>query len=158
MSYKERSTWISLAILVYIWFDYFVQLFSLQGTEQLNVESVNSLLLAVVLKTIVLEIVLQIVLAIIDHKDANYADDERDKLISFYGSRNAYGILSVGIIMTVFHTVFPTLSSFSMMPTQALTTISLPNEYKIMHIVIVFALAAELAKFSTQLFFYRRGF
>jgi DNA integrity scanning protein DisA with diadenylate cyclase activity len=158
MSYKERSTWISLAILVYIWFDYFAQLFSLQNAEQLTVEAVNSLLLAVVVKTIILEIVLQIVLAVIDHKDANYAEDERDKLISLHGSRNAYTILSVGVLFIVFHTVFPTLSAISMMPTHALTTISLPNEYKVMHIVIVFALIAEIAKFSTQLFFYRRGF
>lgn len=158
MSYKERSTWISLAILIYIWLEYFLELFSLHAASQLTVETVNSLLLAVVMKTIVLEILLQITLAIIDNKDANYSADERDILINLRGSRYAYGILSVGALLTVLYTVFPTLSTLAIFPSKELLSIDLPNEYKVMHFIIIFALVAEIAKFSTQLFFYRRGF
>ncbi|MDO6445749.1 hypothetical protein Q4493_08190 [Colwellia sp. 1_MG-2023] len=158
MSYKERSTWISLAILIYIWLEYFLALFSLNANSQLTVETVNSLLLAVVIKTIVLEILLQITIAIIDNKDADYSADERDILISLRGSRYAYGILSVGALLTVLYTVFPTLSTLAIFPSKELLAIDLPNEYKVMHFIIIFALVAEIAKFSTQLFFYRRGF
>lgn len=158
MSYKERSTWISLAILIYIWLEYFLALFSLNANSQLTVETVNSLLLSVVIKTIVLEILLQITIAIIDNKDANYSADERDILINLRGSRYAYGILSVGALLTVLYTVFPTLSTLAIFPSKELLAIDLPNEYKVMHFIIIFALVAEIAKFSTQLFFYRRGF
>lgn len=158
MSYKERSTWISLAILIYIWLEYFLALYSLHADSQLTVETVNSLLLSVVIKTIVLEILLQITLAIIDNKDADYSADERDKLISLRGSRYAYGILSIGALLTVLYTVFPTLSTLAIFPSKELLFIELPNEYKVMHFIIIFALVAEIAKFSTQLFFYRRGF
>ena len=158
MSYKERSTWISLALLIYIWLEYFSEIFSLHAASQLTVETVNSLLFAVVIKTIVLEILLQITLAIIDNKDANYSADERDILINLRGSRYAYGILSVGALLTVLYTVFPTLSTLFIFPSKELLAIDLPNEYKVMHFIIVFALAAEITKFSTQIFFYRRGF
>lgn len=158
MSYKERSTWISLAILVYIWLEYFSDIFSLQSAGQLTVEAVNSLLLTVVVKTIILEIILQIVLAIIDHKDANYAADERDNLINLHGSRNGYAILSLGAFMIVFHTVFPSIATMTFLPSLPFESLSLPNEYNIMHLVIIFALIAEVVKFCTQLFFYRRGF
>lgn len=158
MSYKERSTWISLALLIYIWLEYFSELFSLHSASLLTVETVNSLLLAVVIKTIVLEVILQIVVAIIDNKDANYSADERDILISLRGSRYAYGILSIGALLTVLYTIFPTLSTLFIFPSKELLSIALPNEYKVMHFIIVFALAAEITKFSTQIFFYRRGF
>jgi hypothetical protein len=158
MSYKERSTWISLAILIYIWIEYFSELFSLHFANQLTVETVNSLLLTVVIKTIILEIVLQIILAIIDNKDANYSADERDILISLHGNRYAYSILSVGALLAVFYTIFPTLSTLIFFQSKELISITLPNEYKVMHFIIVFALLAEIAKFSTQIFFYRRGF
>ena len=157
MSYKERSTWISLAILIYIWLEYFSELFALYNANQLNVDAVNGLLLTVVIKTIVLEIVLQIILAIIDNKDANYSADERDILISLRGSQYAYGILSVGAFLAVFYTIFPTLTIFTLIPIKELVLIALPNEYKLMHLIIVFALMAEITKFATQLFFYRRG-
>jgi hypothetical protein len=158
MSYKERSTWISLAILIYIWFEYFSELFSLHFAGNLTIENVNGLLLAVVIKTIVLEVILQIVLAIIDNKDANYSADERDTLITLHGSRYAYAILSVGALLTVLYTVFPTLSTFIIFPSKELISIALPDEYKLMHLIIIFALMAEIAKFSTQIFYYRRGF
>ena len=152
MSYKERSIWASLAILIYIWFDYFNELTALHFAQQLTVEMVNSLLLDVVVLTIVLEIILQIIIAIIDNKNANYSEDERDKLISLHGSRNAYAILSIGIFLAVFYTVFPTLSTY------LLPMVELPNAYKVMHLIIIFSLASEIIKFLTQIFYYRRGF
>ena len=152
MSYKERSIWVSLLILIYIWGNYFTELSILHFAQQLTVETVNNLLLDVVILTIILEIVLQIIIAIIDHKDANYNEDERDKLITLHGSRNAYAMISVGVFLTVFYTVFPTLSTY------LFPTLNLPNAYIVMHLIIAFALASEIIKFSTQIFYYRRGF
>jgi len=152
MSYKERSIWVSLAILVYIWLNYFTDLVSLHITNTMTVDAVNGLLMTTVIQTIVLEIALQIVLAIIDHKDASSPEDERDKLITLHGSRAAYCILSVGVFLAIFYIVFPTLSTY------IFPTIELSNTYKVMHLIILFAVIAEITKFSTQIFYYRRGF
>lgn len=152
MSYKERSIWVSLGILIYIWFNYFMSLSSLHFADNLTVEAIYSLLLTVVIQTVILEIVLQIVIAIIDNKNANYSEDERDKLISLHGNRNAYGILSIGIFIAVLYILFPPLSIFFF------PGVEMSNSFKVMHLIIAFAVIAEIAKFSTQLFFYRRGF
>lgn len=112
----------------------------------------QSALLTVVVMTIALEILHHIVIAIIDNKDANYEEDERDKLISLKGNQIAYYILSFTIITSVLHLLFPIM-------TQGLVDLlKVPSEYALINIIIFGALLAEIAKFSTQLFFYRRGF
>ena len=152
MSYKERSIWVSLGILLYIWFNYFTNIFALNNLQILTIENVNELLFDVVIITIVLEVILQIVIAIIDNKDANYNEDERDKIISLHGFRYAYFILSMGVVLAVFYTVFPTLATY------IFPSVTLPNGYMVMHFIIVFALIAEITNLVTKIFYYRRGF
>jgi C4-dicarboxylate transporter len=152
MSYKERSIWISLLITIYIWFNYFSELYwsAQQGT--LTTSSMQEELLSVVAMTITLEVLHHIVIAIIDNKNANYDEDERDKQISLMGSQNAYYILSFTAVATVLHLLFPALSHGLVL------ALNLPNEYAIINIVIFGTLVAEITKFATQVFYYRRGF
>ncbi len=153
MSYKERSIWVSLAITLYIWFNYFSTIYWSAKDNSLTIENMQSALLTVVIMTIVLEILHHIVIAIIDNKNANYDEDERDKLISLKGSQIAYYILSFTTIIAVVHLLlFPVINK------GLVNLLNLPNEYILMNIIIFGALLAETAKFSTQLFFYRRGF
>ena len=102
--------------------------------------------------TIFLEIMHHIVIAIIDNKNANYDEDERDKKIALIGNQNAYYILSFTTITAVLHLLFPVMSQ------GLVTALKLPNEYVIINIIIFGALVAEIAKFATQVFYYRRGF
>ena len=152
MSYKERSIWVSLAITIYIWFNYFSTLYwsAQQGT--LTTSIMQSALLTVVIMTIVLEIFHHIVIAIIDNKNANYDEDERDKQIALLGTQNAYYILSFTTIAAVLHLLFPFMSE------RLESLLNLPNEYVIINIIIFGALVAEIVKFATQVFYYRRGF
>ena len=152
MSYKERSIWVSLSILIFIWVTYFIDIVRLEQANMLTTDAVNHLLFYVVVQTIVIEIVLQIVLAIIDHKNMDELEDERDKLISLHGSRYAYGIICVGVFIAVFHTTLPTFT-FLEFPFKALSA-----TYQMMHLIIVFAVLSEVIKLSTQLFYYRKGF
>lgn len=152
MSYKERSIWVSLAITLYIWFNYFSELYWSAQQETLTTASMQSALLSVVVMTIALEILHHIVIAFIDNKDANYDEDERDKQISLMGSQNAYYILSFTTIATVLHLLFPIMSQ------GLVTVLKLPNEYVIINMIIFGALVAEILKFATQVFYYRRGF
>ncbi|MGB1263769.1 MAG: hypothetical protein ACPG52_12730 [Cognaticolwellia sp.] len=152
MSYKERSILISLAITLYIWYHYFSELYGSAQQGTLTTTSMQSALLAVVIMTIVLEIGHHIVIAIIDNKNVNQGEDERDKLISLMGSRHAYYILSFTAVTAVLHLLFPVM-------TQGLVlALELPNEYVIINIIIFGALVAEITKFATQVFYYRRGF
>lgn len=153
MSYKERSIWVSLAITIYIWFNYFSTLYWSAKDGSLTMSSMQSALLSVVIMTIVLEILHHIVIAIIDNKNANYDEDERDKLIALKGSNVAYYILSFTTIAAVIH-----LLLFPVIDRGLVNMLDLPKEYILINIIIFGALLAEIAKFSTQIFFYRRGF
>ena len=152
MSYKERSVWVSLAITVYIWFNYFSDLYWSAQQNELTVSTMHSALLTVLLMTIALEVLHHIVMAIIDHKNVNYDEDERDKKISLIGSTNAYYVLSFTIIVAVLHLLFPAMNQ------GLVKALNLPNDYIVINIIIFGALVAEFTKFSTQVFYYRRGF
>ncbi|MFT5163408.1 MAG: hypothetical protein ACI9FJ_002003 [Alteromonadaceae bacterium] len=151
MSYKEKSVWVSFAVMLAIWVSYFNDVISLHGSQALTVDAIHSLLLKVVILTIVAEIVMQIIVAIIDHKQANDKDDERDKLITLYGKRNAYSILVIGVFAAVFQIIVPTLFE------RGSLTLNLPNEYFILHVIILSTVMAETVNASTRLFYYRRG-
>ncbi|OKY25326.1 MULTISPECIES: hypothetical protein [Thalassotalea] len=152
MSYKEKTIWISLLILLYIWGDYGFSLLALIEQQQLTQTNVNSLLKVVIFKTIALEIILNIVLAVISAKDANVDEDERDKQISLRASKYAYVVLSVGVALAIFYTLAPMLNAFLLPDTQ------LAYHEKIIQIIIIFMVSAEITRMSSQLFFYRRGF
>jgi len=152
MSYKERSIWVSLFVTLYIWVNYFSQVYSAAADLTLTVDLIKDLLIEVVIMTVILEIALKIFIAIIDDKDADYSEDERDKLIMLLGAKQAYNILSFTIIVAVVHLLFPG-------PTQFVTyNLNLPQEYAVINLIILGGLIAEVAKFATQVFYYRRGF
>ncbi|SEK33684.1 hypothetical protein SAMN05216262_101104 [Colwellia chukchiensis] len=151
MSYKERSIWVSLAITLYIWFNYFSELYWSSQQQSLSPERMQSALLTVVIWTIALEILHHLVIAMIDHKNANYDQDERDQKIALLGCKNGYYILSATTIIAVLHLLFPIMSQGLVL------ALNLPTEYIIINIIIVGALIAEITKFSTQVFYYRRG-
>jgi len=151
-SYKEGTIWLSLAILLYIWFNYCSSLFELQSSHVLTTSTVNDLLLTTVIQTVFLEIILQVILAIIAHKESDLPDDERDKLISTYGYRNAYWILCLAPPVIIIHTVIWTLTD------NLFASLSLPNEYVLMQIMIIFAIGAEIVRLVSQIYYYRKGF
>lgn len=152
MSYKEKSIWISILVMVFIWADYAFSVIDLHNSALLNMEAINSLLVDAVVFTIVLEIVLHIVVAVIAHKDANTPADERDKLISLTSIKHAYNLLFAGVVLAIIYLTIPSLSTYFF------PEIALPYEYLVMHLIILFAFAAELVRLLTQVFYYRRGF
>jgi hypothetical protein len=111
-----------------------------------------ALVRSAIILVIVLEIVSQTIIAIIDHKQADQKDDERDKTINLIASRNAYIVLVVGIVSAIFHaqvTSFITINA---------GFIELSKGYNLLNIIIGSFLVAEIIKYLTQLFYYRRGF
>ena len=151
MSYKEKSIWASFFVLIYLWCHYFLSVNALQEAQSLTTSAINTLLFIVVVKTIFLEVILQTIIAIIDYKQLDVKEDERDKLISLYANRNAYWLLSLATPIAVFYTVIPTLSGY------LYSNNDLPNEYIIMQLLIIVAVCAEVLRLGSQLFYYRVG-
>jgi len=151
MSYQERSVWFSLGIIIYIWFTYFSEAYGMHVAGELTVDSVNDLLVYVVLLTIGIEIGLQILIAAIDNRDADKSLDERDERFENYSYKYAYYILFFGIALSGIYTLFPQIFLFERLD------ITLPKEYQIFHIIIIFTLLAEITRLSTQIYYYRVG-
>jgi len=122
----------------------------LQENQTLNEDSFTVLLITTVIWLTIISIVSHIVLAIINHKEANNPEDERDKLIELKGCRVGYILLSVGVVISIVHVQLNNLIGeyWGISP-----TIDLLN---FMHIIIMSFLIADLAKYATQLYYYRK--
>ena len=151
MSYKEKSLWVSLALTLYLIYFYYSNMLGLQESQTLNADSFTVLLITTVIWLTIISIVSHIVLAIINHKEANDPEDERDKLIDLKGCRVGYGLLSAGVVLSIVHVQLNNLIGEYFGISQ---TVDLVN---FMHIIIMSFLVADMAKYATQLYYYRRG-
>jgi hypothetical protein len=146
LSYQEKSIWGSLAAIVIAYGYYFsATLREFGRSENANL---GRLVLAVIM-IVVIETVYQIVLAIASKEEPK---DERDTLISSKAYRNAYFFLygGAGTLMTA----ALGLSVVSGIPGLGISI----TPYLILNVVLLLMVLAELVKFCTQLFYYRRGF
>jgi hypothetical protein len=152
MSYREKSISVSLLITLYIWSNYTWGVINLYQHALLSIEAINRLLLSAVLSIILLEIVIQSVVTIFKYKEANVKSDERDKVISRRANTYAYKFLALGVFYVIFYILFPQMYQFT------LSIPDLPKEYEILHLVIAFALLAEVISALVKLISYRRGY
>ena len=82
VSFEEKSTWISLAIISFVFAGYFSQVYQGLISGTLDKAAVFGLFIGAVVSIIVLEIFLHIVIAVLNAKDADQPGDERDRLFS----------------------------------------------------------------------------
>ncbi|MGJ8693117.1 MAG: DUF2178 domain-containing protein [Thalassotalea sp.] len=151
MSYKEKSIGLSLLITLYLIYSYYAGMTGLMNAELFNEQSYKALLMKTTTWVVTLAIVAHIIIAIFHAKEAEQADDERDKLIEMKASQHAYYILVVGITLTI---VQVQLGDFFDL---GLKLENLSIAYNIMHYVIISFLIAETTRYAFQLFYYRRG-
>jgi hypothetical protein len=144
MSYQEKSILGSLLALVIAYGWYFSSLVRHWGDES---NSLGRLILAVIV-IVAIETVYNIVLAL---ESKPQAKDERDGMIASKAYRNAYFFLyfGAGLIMTC----ALGLEIISSAPSIRITV----TPFLILNTVLMFMVAAELVKFLTQLFYYRKG-
>ena len=137
MSFREKSAWISLVLIVLVFGPYF-WLVGQSFAGQTHVHGGTQF--ALILLFVVLEIVLHIAVAIQSPRDAEAPSDERDNLIDLRATRVAFYVMFGGALISIFTLQFPvsvwTLSQF----------------------VLFSSVVAELVKFGSQIVFYRRGF
>jgi hypothetical protein len=137
MSFREKSAWISLVLIVLVFGPYF-WLVGRSFAGQTHVHGGTQF--ALILLFVVLEIVLHIAVAIQSPRDAEAPSDERDNLIDLRATRVAFYVLFGGALISIFTLHFPV------------------NVWTLSQFVLFSIVVAELVKFGSQIVFYRRGF
>jgi hypothetical protein len=141
VSFEEKSTWISLAIISFVFAGYFSQVYQGLISGTLDKADVFGLFIGAVASIIVLEIVLHIVIAILNVKDADQPGDERDRLFSMKAGNIAGWVLGIGVLTISAHTFM-----------QELDPLWVAN-------LLLFAVfVSQVVSYALQIFYYRRGY
>ncbi len=147
LSYQEKSILGSLLAMVIVYGYYFAAVLRDASRPEFDGVNVGRLVLAVI-AIIVIEIVYHIVLALETKPEPK---DERDILIESKAYRNAYFLLATGAFLVIGCVIMAGLARDAA-PTRIIVT-----PFITVNLVLFFMVLAELVKFLTQLFYYRRG-
>ncbi|MDP5030151.1 MAG: hypothetical protein NWQ54_06100 [Paraglaciecola sp.] len=153
MSLKEKSTWVSLISTIGVFGYYFYGILGLVGLP-VEVALDNALSLAIKIITIIvmLEIIFQSLLAVSHHREANLGNDERDKIFNDKSHRISYVVLVIGVFVTLGRIV---IVEYNPSFTAELNSIQIPMLTA--HILLLSFILAEVARFISLIFYYRRG-
>jgi hypothetical protein len=136
MSFREKSAWISVVLILLVFGPYFWLVGqSFAGGTHVH----GGTQFALILLFVVLEIVVHIAVAIQSPRDAEAPIDEREDLIDLRATRMAFYVLFGGALMSIFTLHFPV------------------NVWTLSQLVLFSIVIAELVKFASQIVFYRRG-
>ncbi len=135
--FRVKSAGGSLVVILIIGAYYFANVFELLASEEDLPDGALSLAITALILVIVAEAVLQIVLFI----GAGKIEDrtERDDAVNTRSARNAYLVLSAGVLIT-FSAMFVRRSPFEMG-----------------NLLLLAFLLAEIVKFGSQIVYYRRS-
>ncbi|WP_158768515.1 hypothetical protein [Paraglaciecola sp. L1A13] len=153
MSFKEKSIWVSLVTTVFIFSYYFISLQSLADLPVNETKQIaGELLLKAIIMMIIVEIIFHIIIAIFNPDDAQQKADERDKLYQLKANSIGYSFLILGVMISLGHIL---LNEF-LAPTDTSEVIQV-FPLLTAHILLFSFIISELARFTSQLFFYRKG-
>src|SRR5271167_1468639 len=147
LSYQEKSILGSLLAMVVVYGYYFASVLRNVGQPEFDGGSLGHLMLTVI-AIIVIEIVYHIALAL---ESKSEPKDERDVLIECKAYRNAYFLVATGASLLIAWVILVGLARDAA-PTRIIVTPALT-----VNLVLFLMVLAELMKFLTQLFYYRRG-
>ena len=138
MSFREKSAWITLVLLIGFGI-YFIEV----GSHLLRPTAphVNhfELFVLLVIAMVILETASHIVFAIQSPRDAKAPLDERERMIALRATRPAFFVLLVGAFLSI-------------------GTMHLgASTWTLAHCVLLAIWIAELTRFGTQIYYYRRG-
>jgi hypothetical protein len=137
MSFREKSSWISLLLIVAVFGPYFWLVGqSLTGNAHVH----GGTQFALILLFVVLEIVLHVAIAVQSPRDARAPKDERETLIDLKATRSAFYVLFGGALLSIFTMHFRV------------------NVWTMSQFVLFAIVVAELVKFASQIVLFRRGF
>ncbi len=140
MSFREKSAWASLAIMLLVFVPYFVHMFRLFERGELNGGTVFGEFIGAVIFQVLLLIVAHIAIAI---RSGQEQKDERDRTIESKSFKIAYYVLIA--------------SCFVAIPCVALALLSALTLPFLSQLLLACFVVAEAAKYVTQIICYRRG-
>lgn len=135
-SFQEKSIWISLATISLIFGYYFIRIFQMIAGNEIDAIQSIVILITLIVLVIIVEIVFHIIIALRTKPEAK---DERDRLIELKATRNAYFLLVFGIFISI-GSIAASVQPFI-----------------VAHVIMFFFILSEIAKFLTQLVYYRKG-
>lgn len=141
ISFEEKSTWASLAIITFIFAGYFSQVYQGLMDGTLDKATVLGLFIGAVISIIVLEIILHIVIAMVNTKDAEQHGDERDRLFSMKAGNISGWVLGIGVLIISAKTFMHDLDSLW-----------------VANLLLFAVFVSQVVSYVLQIFYYRRGY
>jgi len=141
VSFEEKSTWASLAIITFIFAGYFSQVYSGLINGTLNKAAITGLFIGAVASIIILEIALHIVIAVLNVKDADQPSDERDRLFSIKAGNISGWVLGIGVLIISAQTFMRDLDSLW-----------------VANLLLFAVFVSQVVSYVLQIFYYRRGY
>jgi len=139
MSFKAKTTVVTLVVMTIVYGWYFFQVLLWASTTPVEEGFYQGVLFAMVVVLVVLFVVGMIVLAVVDHREAN-EEDERDRLIEMRGDQVGSYTLAVAVFVAM---------------GLAMTEVAY---FWIANALLAGLVLSELAKGAVMLVAYRRGF
>lgn len=141
ISFKEKSTWVSLAIITFIFAGYFSQVYQGLINGTLDKDAVLGLFIGAVASIIILEIFLHTVIAILNAKDTDQPSDERDRLFSMKAGNISGWVLGFGVLTIAAHTFMRELDSLW-----------------VANLLLFAVFVSQVVSYALQIYYYRRGY
>ena len=142
MTYKEISRCMSAAVLIAVYGYYFAHVGAHEAGDTI------AFLSKIVLLVVVLEVALHVALAIFHRPERT---DERDRLISAKGFRNAYFVMVAGALCAIVQVLAPeVLHGVSLIG-------GLPPEIGAAHVLVLTLIGATLFNDVSIIVYYRAG-
>lgn len=141
MSFEEKSTWVSLAIITFVFTGYFSQVYEGLLSGNLDKAAITGLFAGAVITIIVLEIVFHIAISVLNVKDADRSTDERDNLFSMKAGNISGWVLGIGVLIVAGHTF-----------------ITEPDAIWVANLLLFVVFVSQVVSYALQIFYYRRGY
>lgn len=140
LSFRERVIWLFLVVNLFVYGNYFVNLWEQVQSGETGYDQLLEPLLYVLIFAAVVEVAVRVILAVGSGKEeVDAPEDERDELIDLKATKNAYFMLCFGIFMAGANLLVgyePLL---------------------IVNLLLLFVVLSEITKYGSELFYYRRG-
>ena len=141
MSFEEKSTWVSLAIITFVFVGYFSQVYEGLLSGSLDKAAVTALFTGAVIAIIVLEVVFHIVIAARNVKDADRPNDERDRVFSIKAGNISGWVRGRGVVLIAGHTFMKE-----------------PEAIWVANLLLFVVFVSQVVSYALQIFYYRRGY
>lgn len=155
MTFKEKSTWLSLFVTLLIFGNYAISVFTMDPS-MLNPEEMIELamdnLSSAVLYMIIIEIIFQSLIAAASRNKTELKGDERDKTISLTSNNSGYYVLSIGVVITIGQLILPHAFGIGAFVEERTSIIPLFE----MHMLLFSLILSEIVRFAHQIYLYRK--